>query len=41
MDRGVKKNRVLFAHVPEQKFLNGGRAGWKRMAFFSHTYRSL
>jgi hypothetical protein len=37
---GVEKNRVLFAHVPEPMCLNGGRAGWKRTGFFSHTYRS-
>ncbi len=37
---GVEKNGVLFAHAPEPIVSYGGRAGWKRMVFFSHTHRS-
>jgi hypothetical protein len=36
----VEKNRVLFAHAPEPNLCYGGRAGWKRTGFFSHTHRS-
>jgi hypothetical protein len=30
----------FLAHVPEPIVLHGGRTGWKRTVFFSHTYRS-
>ncbi len=35
-----RKATLLLAHVPEPILLHGGRAGWKRTVFFSHTYRS-
>jgi hypothetical protein len=40
---GVEKNGVLFAHVLDGaiSLWDGGRTGWERTVFFSHTCRSL